>query len=370
MKSIRSILLITGSIFFLNLLISCNTSTSPLEKIEYLEPIVFESNRNGEFDIFIMEADGSNLKNLTITFNGNCHNPVFNAITQKIAFTSDTTGNEEIYIYDLNLHNIKNISNHESDDTFPQFTPDGTMIIFYSNRNNPYQHDDRKDIYSMSTDGSNAHRITNSIEFYERINISRTNSSICYDIAGRGIYTNTFTGGNSNFLYNYGKGCWGGVFSPSGEQIAFINTGSTIDTIAIPLLWEIYVIDIDGNNLSRLSKRDGNDYFPQFSPDGSYLTYTNSRYWFSDIIIIDLSDSTQTKLTDNITKYYNGEEGFADYARFNQAGNRIIYESYETTNWEIFSMNLEGSNKTNLTNNTGDDFLPTIGRTIKWVPPK
>jgi len=60
--------------------------------------MVFESNREGEFDVFIMESDGSNIQNLTKNFKGDCHTPQISLNSLKVVFISDESGNNEIYI--------------------------------------------------------------------------------------------------------------------------------------------------------------------------------------------------------------------------------------------------------------------------------
>ncbi|MDE0689555.1 MAG: hypothetical protein OXI61_15415 [Candidatus Poribacteria bacterium] len=64
----------------------------------------------------------------------------------KISFTSDSTGNLDIYIIDIDGKNLVNLTNHPSDDFSPTWSPDGRAFAYVSNR------DGNPEIYVMNTD--------------------------------------------------------------------------------------------------------------------------------------------------------------------------------------------------------------------------
>ena len=73
----------------------------------------------------------------------------------KIAFVSTRDGNEEIYVMNADGSNQTNITNNPAGDLLPCFSPDGTKIAFTSWRDGDYE------IYVMKADGSNQTRLTN-----------------------------------------------------------------------------------------------------------------------------------------------------------------------------------------------------------------
>jgi dipeptidyl aminopeptidase/acylaminoacyl peptidase len=73
----------------------------------------------------------------------------------KIAFYSNRDGNYEIYVMDADGNNQRNLTKNPSDDMYPAWSPDGKMIAFMSNR------DGNNEIYVMDTDGNNQRRLTN-----------------------------------------------------------------------------------------------------------------------------------------------------------------------------------------------------------------
>ena len=74
----------------------------------------------------------------------------------KVSFTSDRTGNLDIYIIDINGKNLVNLTNHPSDDSSPTWSPDGRAFAYVSNR------DGNPEIYVMlSMNTKESRRLTN-----------------------------------------------------------------------------------------------------------------------------------------------------------------------------------------------------------------
>lgn len=131
--------------------------------------IAFHSNRgggSGESDIYVMNADGSQvtrLTNLTALGLGGAHFANWSPDGEKVVFNSffegGTKGAREIWVVNADGTGLTNLTNHASDDTRPDWSPDGELIAFQSNR------DGNAEIYVMHADGSdgtNALRLTRS----------------------------------------------------------------------------------------------------------------------------------------------------------------------------------------------------------------
>ena len=96
-----------------------------------------------------MNIDGSNLTRLTQS-DDNDSGPVWSPDGTKIAFSSLRDGNFEVYVMNADGSNPINLTNdEEARDTAPSWSADGSRIVFISYRNGS------RGIYVINADGSN-----------------------------------------------------------------------------------------------------------------------------------------------------------------------------------------------------------------------
>ena len=95
--------------------------------------------RPGELEIYVMDADGSNQRQVTSAGGANFA-PYWHPSGEKIIWSSnqhDPTGRDfELYMADLTGENMERVTFSEGFDGFPVFSPDGRYLVFGSNRNN------------------------------------------------------------------------------------------------------------------------------------------------------------------------------------------------------------------------------------------
>ena len=101
------------------------------------QAIVFRSGREGNHEIYLMDADGSNVRRLThdgVT----ATMPAFSPRGDRIAFTSTRDGDYEIYSLQLSEQGKRNLLHRVTDspgrDVHPAFSPDGEWLVFASER--------------------------------------------------------------------------------------------------------------------------------------------------------------------------------------------------------------------------------------------
>src|SRR5262245_9715066 len=121
--------------------------------------ILFQSNRSGEWHLYLMSPDGGNVRDLTPSMK-DCRNPSFSPDGSKIVFYSAASGNEEIYVMAADGSGVANLPENAAGDIHPHWTPDGTKIIFNSLRDDPKAYD----VYVMSADGTGVSRLTSTPE--------------------------------------------------------------------------------------------------------------------------------------------------------------------------------------------------------------
>jgi Tol biopolymer transport system component len=109
---------------------------------------VFGSNRDGNWEIYLMEGDESHLTRLT-NDPGEDTFPVSSPGGTKIAFHSDRNGNFDIFVMNADGSGLTQLTDDPKADTFPAWSPDGQKIVFQTKRHG------NKQIYVMNADGSN-----------------------------------------------------------------------------------------------------------------------------------------------------------------------------------------------------------------------
>ncbi|HEY47326.1 MAG TPA: hypothetical protein G4O14_11145 [Anaerolineae bacterium] len=134
------------------------------------------------------------------------------------------------------------------------------------------------------------------------------------------------------------------TWSPDGSHIAYVRR-------EWPTNLEIYVMKADGSDQIRLTHNfHAFDIEPDWSPDGSQIAFASSMFGYLDIFTINLDDFQQTRLTENW-----GVDSSPDWS---PNGQQIVYRSEHNENNEIFIMDADGSAKINLTNHPASDTDP------------
>jgi TolB protein len=118
--------------------------------------IAFASNRDGDFEIYVVYLEVPSAANVTNYPAGKDTLPCWSPDGSKIAFTSDRDGDDEIYVMDANGANQRNISNNAAGgDSSPSWSRDSQKVVFLSDR------DGNREIYMMEPDGTKQVNLTN-----------------------------------------------------------------------------------------------------------------------------------------------------------------------------------------------------------------
>lgn len=114
---------------------------------------VFSSNRDGDYEIFKMNIDGTNVQQLTYNISNDWW-PDWSPDGSKIAFMSNRDGDYEIFTMDSTGNDLEQLTENSNNDWRPDYSPDGMNIAFVSDRNGHYE------IYVMDSTGNNQTRLT------------------------------------------------------------------------------------------------------------------------------------------------------------------------------------------------------------------
>ncbi|MDP2808499.1 MAG: tetratricopeptide repeat protein [bacterium] len=93
--------------------------------------IAFSSKRDGNTELYVMDADGQNQKRITNNPDLD-YMPAFSPDGKSLAYVSDRDENDEIYLFDLQTKKDRRLTANKYDDVLPRFSPDGGEIFFLS----------------------------------------------------------------------------------------------------------------------------------------------------------------------------------------------------------------------------------------------
>jgi len=258
--------------------------------------IAFVSNRDGNGEIYVMNADGSEQKNLTNSpaYDGY---PCWSFDGKRIAFVSDSDGdgNGEIHVMNSDGSDKKKLTNDPTANLCPVWSPDGRMAFISLRDGNP-------EIYVMNADGSEQTRLTR------------------------------------NSLIDESPS-----WSPDGKEIAFLSKRDGIQ--------DIYVMNADGSEQVNLTNSPAEDGFPCWSPDGKKIAFTSGDDRNTDIYVMNADGTGQENVTNSPAM-----DGFPCYS---PDGKRIVFWSTRGGGVDIYAMGVDGSELENLTNSPSADMFPS-----------
>jgi len=307
------------------------------------DAIVFDLIKNKEILIKSYTAPRKILRALAHSIS----NDIFSLLTgkegifrTKIAYTSSSSNKKWLYISDWDGHNPSRIVSRGLSLSHT-WSLDGWKMIYASERKKNWN------IYKLDLRNSSETALFSSKGLNLVGGISPDNR-IAFSSSKDGsseIYVMNINGSSVKKLTRSFGIDVSPVFSPDGSQIAFVS-----DRGGSP---QIYIMNSRGRRLKRLTFQGSYNTSPAWSPDGRWIAYVGRKNGKNQIFVIK-SDSTEIRqLTD---------EGNNENPTFSPNGMFIAFDSDRYGSKGIYLMNINGERQTRITPNGTKAMNP------KWSP--
>lgn len=254
--------------------------------------IYFVSARGGTKEIWQMDYDGANQKQLT-RVTTMALSPHVSPDGSRVAFSGVSNSEWQILMYSLELNRQVTFPRYQGANLSPAWSSDGKLLAFSSSRSGDAE------IYTVDVVGGDLRRLTSS----RGPDVSptwnpKTNAQIAW-VSGRTglpqIYTMSSDGTNVVRVTDQGYAV-SPSWSPNGQFLAFAwirNYGP-----GAPGASDIYVMDVASKQWVQLTHDGGRNDFPSWSPDGRHIVFQSSRSGRTQIWSM-LADGSQVRQLTN-----------------------------------------------------------------------
>ncbi len=261
--------------------------------------VAFTSERDGNREIYVMQADGTGVQNLT------CHpaqdsDPSWAPLRDRLAFASDRAGDNDIFVMNADGSGATQLAFAVGEQIHPAWSPNGAFIAYVSDEDGDWE------IWLMSASGRGAVQLTENDAWDSYPAWNPDSRSLVYTSERDGNY-------------------------------------------------ELYQYDLATRSETRLTNHPASDAFPSWSPDGARIAFTSARDGQLDLYALDLTSvpGRVVRLT-----YSDSAQAANRYPSWSDDGLWLAFTSWRDGNAEIYVMHRDGWGLTNLTVHPATDESP------------
>jgi Tol biopolymer transport system component len=292
--------------------------------------IVFSSRRSGHWNIYTVTPEGRDLRRVTISA-AQDYNPVWSPDGQWLAFASNRSGTWQIYRVHPDGAGLESLTSSPRDNDAPVYSPDGRFLAFISDRKGSW------DIFRIPSDGGAAVALADYPSDEDHPRWSSDGQRIIFESNKDGhwdVYTMRSDGSDLVRLTRTPAAESSPVFSPDMRHVAFASYRDGNP--------EIYVMNSDGSDQTRLTFNPANDICPYWSSDGAMIYFSSNRGGRDEIYAIRMSDYREIAVSAP-----SGEEGshgtggyFEEHPVWSEDGRRITFAAGRDQNREWYVIDL------------------------------
>ena len=267
-----------------------------------------------------------------------------------------------LYTMDINGGNVRQLTNNPWSDLRPDWSPDGTRIVFHSGQT----------LALINCDGTHFQRLpTGEKTSPVDPDWSPDGSQIVFSAA---VWIDAHDWHWDIFVLNLATGIVRNLtnqprrdehpsWSPDGQWITFSSNRDPLfwlkdgNGVAIGATSDIYIIDAQGNRLRNLTQTEANEEFPTWSPDGKSIAF--ARDWDLDLYVMEVENRRTRRLTDL--------DGWVWSPSWSSDSQQIVFSLLRPAelNGDIYVIDADGENLHQLTHNG----FNVSARSPSWFSP-
>ena len=266
--------------------------------------VAFQSNRDGNFELYLTDAAGGNLRRLTEN-DADDINPVFGPDNRKIVYQSNRSGNWDIYLYDRIARQETQLTSGPQDEVNPFWSPNGRYIVYQTNRAGNW------DLIILE--------------------VNNGEETVLAAQPGNEMYP---------------------AYAPNGRSIAFISSSEEG-------IYDVYIADVDSLGVTRLTNGRAAANLA-WSPDSRSIAYDDTRESNLDIYVYRLSTNSDARLTTSPASDYAPTWDCSSLV--------IYYTSQTDETADIYQAALTGGEPQAMTADPGQDLWPVFNNPKSFGP--
>lgn len=276
--------------------------------------IVFvgKKTKTSQKQIFTCDVDGRNVRQ--ITYGNSLHlSPSWGPNRNTIIFTSYNRGNPDLYLIDLVSYKVKSISKYQGLNSGGVYSPSGDFIVYTgSNKANT-------SLYAIDPQSQKRKVITFGKAIYVDPDFSQNGDWLAYvssEFGNPHIVKAKVTKNKNQFnvkLTDHKRLTYIGWYntmprwSPNSEEIIYASYDRSDKR------FDLFSMDQDGNNMTRLTLNSGNNEAPTWSPNGRLIMFHSNRNnpnKMNQLYLMNKDGSHQRKINTNLYQAENPRWSF------------------------------------------------------------
>jgi TolB protein len=256
------------------------------------------------------------------------------AATQ-IAFVSNRTGNKEVNVMEANGANPRPVTDNSSINLFPSWSPDGDSLLYTSYRTG------QPEVWRISRGARSNGQVRRDGVPKLRGVWGPPDAGILLVIAGSSgtdLFRVRENGSRPQRLTRGRALNTSPTWSPDGSRVAFVS-----DRAGSP---QIYVLDLRTREVRRLTFRGSYNASPAWSPTDDRIVFQSQTNSGFDLYLIDPESGDTAPLV----IHGRSDEDPA----WSPDGRKIVFASSRRGSFQLYSIDLDGQNLRQLTNGIGE----------------